>query len=265
MYHRLWSCCASFVLVRRPKIESGYISNSYKHIINRSFVLKMSETTVAVPEEVTPSKKIVLETPEIQGSTVIGATRWLTLSNLTYKDRYGDKRGWDMVSRSTKKPESYADAVVIVSILKGGGLAEPHIILVKQFRPPLKANTIEMPAGLIDDGETPQQAAAREMHEECGYVGTPIGILSPELSISPGLSNETAAIVHIEIDLDLEQNQNPKQKLDVGEDIEVLKVPLSQLTKTLVDLDKEGNKIFFGLYTFALALSMSKSLLGIAE
>jgi hypothetical protein len=61
-----------------------------------------------------------------------------------------------MCSRSTKKADSYADAVVIFCVLSGGGLKEPHILLVKQFRPPIEAYAIEMPAGLIDPGETPE-------------------------------------------------------------------------------------------------------------
>jgi 8-oxo-dGTP pyrophosphatase MutT (NUDIX family) len=48
----------------------------------------------------------------------------------------------------------------------------PEIILQKQYRPPLNKVVIEVPAGLIDAGETPEQAAVRELKEETGYVGT---------------------------------------------------------------------------------------------
>ena len=47
----------------------------------------------------------------------------------------------------------------------------PEIILQKQYRPPVGKVVIELPAGLIDAGETPQQAAIRELKEETGYVG----------------------------------------------------------------------------------------------
>ncbi len=49
---------------------------------------------------------------------------------------------------------------------------EDEVVLVKQFRPALDAYTIEAPAGLIDENETPEEAALRELREECGYVGT---------------------------------------------------------------------------------------------
>jgi ADP-ribose pyrophosphatase len=47
----------------------------------------------------------------------------------------------------------------------------PDIVLQKQYRPPLDKVVIEIPAGLIDAGETAQQAAIRELKEETGYVG----------------------------------------------------------------------------------------------
>jgi 8-oxo-dGTP pyrophosphatase MutT (NUDIX family) len=45
------------------------------------------------------------------------------------------------------------------------------MILQKQYRPPIDKITIEVPAGLIDAGETAEQAAVRELKEETGYVG----------------------------------------------------------------------------------------------
>jgi ADP-ribose pyrophosphatase len=47
----------------------------------------------------------------------------------------------------------------------------PEIVLQKQYRPPVNAVTIEVPAGLVDEGETAEQAAVRELKEETGYVG----------------------------------------------------------------------------------------------
>lgn len=47
---------------------------------------------------------------------------------------------------------------------------EKHrILLVKQFRLPAEQDLWELPAGRIDEGETPLQAAKRELREETGY------------------------------------------------------------------------------------------------
>jgi ADP-ribose pyrophosphatase len=52
--------------------------------------------------------------------------------------------------------------------------AGPEIVLQKQYRPPLDKIVIELPAGLIDAGETAEQAAIRELKEETGYVAEAI-------------------------------------------------------------------------------------------
>merc|ERR1712157_658325 len=79
-------------------------------------------------------------------------------------------------------------------------------LLVEQFRPPLGKNTMEFPAGLIDDGETPARAALRELREECGYVGEScktVPKVSPQVTcMSPGLTDETTAIVMVTVDMD---------------------------------------------------------------
>ncbi|MCJ7531963.1 MAG: NUDIX hydrolase [Anaerolineales bacterium] len=43
-------------------------------------------------------------------------------------------------------------------------------MLVKQFRPALNKITLELPSGAIDSGETPSDAALRELYEETGYT-----------------------------------------------------------------------------------------------
>ncbi len=44
-----------------------------------------------------------------------------------------------------------------------------EIILIRQFRPSLEKETLEIPAGSIDFGETPAETAPREILEETGY------------------------------------------------------------------------------------------------
>ena len=44
-------------------------------------------------------------------------------------------------------------------------------MIIVQYRPPVEAFCVEFPAGLIDEGESPEQAAVRELREGTGYFG----------------------------------------------------------------------------------------------
>lgn len=73
------------------------------------------------------------------------------------------------MKRPTRPKGSAVDAIQILAILeKPSG---PELLLEKQFRPPTGKVVIELPAGMVDQGETPEQAAVRELKEETGYVG----------------------------------------------------------------------------------------------
>ena len=93
---------------------------------------------------------------------------------------------WEYVSRSRG-----IRAAVIVAIEDG------HILLVEQYRVPLKAHCIELPAGLIGDeteGEPVAAAAARELEEETGYSAERIEEIG-EFASSPGMVSETFTLV----------------------------------------------------------------------
>lgn len=59
------------------------------------------------------------------------------------------------------------DGVIILAVTE-----TDEIILVKQFRPALNQYTLEFPSGSINESESesPQEAAARELYEETGFV-----------------------------------------------------------------------------------------------
>lgn len=72
-----------------------------------------------------------------------------------------------------------------------------HVLLVEQYRVPLKANCLELPAGLVGDetsGEAPEIAAGRELEEETGYRAGKIENLGRFCS-SPGMTSETFTLL----------------------------------------------------------------------
>lgn len=70
------------------------------------------------------------------------------------------------------------DYVSIVAQTKSG-----DVVLVKQYRPAVEVVTLELPAGLVDAGWTPDETAVRELKEETGFVAdrvTLVGCLKPD-------------------------------------------------------------------------------------
>lgn len=57
------------------------------------------------------------------------------------------------------------DGVIVLALTPGN-----KIVLVDQFRPALGHRTLEVPAGSVDSHESPEEAAARELYEETGYI-----------------------------------------------------------------------------------------------
>jgi 8-oxo-dGTP pyrophosphatase MutT (NUDIX family) len=206
--------------------------------------------------------RVVSETP-------LASTRWLSLVQLTYLDPIGKSRVWDAVRRPTTDVHAEADAVCVFAVLKSKsnskstlrGSSAGETLLVRQFRPATGGETIELPAGLIDKGESAEEAALRELREECGYVGV-VRCKTPPVVLSPGLSDEKVVWVTVDVDLDAEENSQPEQRLEGSEFISVIRVPIVGLLGTLDTLAGEGKKVFAGLYTMAWALEHGASVLG---
>eukprot|EP00668_Euglena_longa_P042200 GGOE01055682.1.p1 GENE.GGOE01055682.1~~GGOE01055682.1.p1 ORF type:complete len:371 (-),score=74.82 GGOE01055682.1:332-1294(-) len=185
----------------------------------------------------------------------VARTKWLRLETIFYTDRSGRSHQWNSVTRTTKM-ERDADAVVILpKVVKQG--KEVQTLLVKQFRPSVNAHTAEFPAGLVDPGESPEEAALRELLEETGYRGT-AGKVFPMTALSPGICNETVRIVCVTIDLDDPDNETPTPRADEVEDIAVELVPLRGLADRLQQLDDEGLVVFMGLYSFAVGMELNR-------
>jgi len=69
-------------------------------------------------------------------------------------------------------------------------MPEPnHLILIRQYRHAIKRFLWELPAGSVDEGEEPDQAAVRECHEEIGQVPATVVRLA-SLFPTPGFCDE---------------------------------------------------------------------------
>ena len=91
---------------------------------------------------------------------------------------------WEFVDRLNA-----TGAAVIVAVTEN-----QKLLLVEQYRIPVKSRTIELPAGIIGDGpegsaEDPKEASRRELLEETGYSAEDIAVLT----IGPSSSGITLA------------------------------------------------------------------------
>ena len=65
----------------------------------------------------------------------------------------------------------------------------------------MNAYVVEHVAGLVDEGESVESAARRELREEVGYTNVTVVSSSPRgVPMDPGMSNSCIAMVHVEVD-----------------------------------------------------------------
>ena len=124
---------------------------------------------------------------------------------------------------------------------------EGEIVMVRQYRHGARHVTLEIPGGIVDPGETPAEAAARELLEETGYRGdapVPIGAVNP----NPALFGNACHSFWI-------ANARPVAAIQNGETEETVVecVPGDQLQARLTAGDITHALVIAGLYWYELA------------
>ena len=179
----------------------------------------------------------------------IGEGNWVFIEEVRYSDRTGAVRSWESVGRIAGR-----GAVIIIATLENSD----ELFLVRQFRPPLGRYVIEFPAGLIDDGESPETTAVRELREETGYAGKVISV-TPRSASSPGMSGETLFFVRMTVDDGHLDNLDPETEFDDSEDIETFRVSASDLDAFLAKRSEDGDAIDAKLSAFALGNGLAST------
>ena len=120
-----------------------------------------------------------------------------------------------------------------------------EIYMVRQFRYALGEEMWELPAGKLEAGEDPFEAAKRELEEECGVTAdeyTPLGCIYPTV----GYDNEK---IYIWMAKGLHKTH---QHLDADEFLDVHKVPFDQALKLVLDNTIRDSKTVAGILRYAL-------------
>jgi len=128
-----------------------------------------------------------------------------------------------------------------------------EILLIKQYRHPVRERLWEIPAGLLDvEGEQKLDAAKRELMEETGYVAGSWEELT-SFHTTPGGNNETITIFlakdarHVGHDLDLEGEEV---------DMEIQWVALAEAVSSVVRGEMRSPSAAVGIMALALRLGV---------
>lgn len=144
--------------------------------------------------------------PEVKTKTKT-RTKWLILKQAFYKSKTGKDMSWYFVERKNNP--------AIVTIIVRSNKTQ-KLLFIEQFRVPVQKRVLEFPAGLVDHGETLEQAALRELKEETGYEKVKINYISALSPKSAGLTNERASLIYSSID---DEKVVGKSAMEESEDI----------------------------------------------
>jgi len=165
---------------------------------------------------------------EILNREIVYNGKFVRINKKTFRTKNGKEGFWEVVERQNL----HKRIVIVFALTKN-----KEVILEKNYRVPLEAYVIELPAGLTDKaGESEAEAGKRELFEETGYKAEKVIEVFSSVG-SPGLSNSEYVYFfapNVEF--------IGKQKADDYEEIEVLTVPLEKLVDFLLE-PKKGIKI----------------------
>ncbi len=114
------------------------------------------------------------------------------------------------------------DAAMVVAVTK-----DQEVVFVRQYKHGAGKIILELPAGRIEKGNSPEKTAIEELEEETGYIAEktdPLGFMYADPS--KGTQRTYGFLVR---DLVVRR----KQKLDITEDIEVILIPIDQIDEKI--------------------------------
>lgn len=115
-----------------------------------------------------------------------------------------------------------ADWVNIIAITP-----EHHVVTLRQYRPGTNRICLEIPGGMIDEGEAPSAAAARELEEETGFIATQWFALG-QCAPNPALQNNA---LHMYVALNATPTGTARP--DDGEVLAVTTLPMAEVLHLL--------------------------------
>lgn len=145
-------------------------------------------------------------------STLVTASPWRSLID-------------DELASPTGAAARYAYLAVPRAVFVVAVTRDRHVLLVRQYRHPVRDWTLEVPAGTVEDGESAAAAAAREASEEVGATGGTWRHLGSFYSSSAHLSLRSDGFLVTDVDVGA---PHP----DAGEELFVVRRPVAEVLAT---------------------------------
>ncbi|MCL2149345.1 MAG: NUDIX hydrolase [Dehalococcoidia bacterium] len=142
--------------------------------------------------------------------------------------------------KATREVVEHADAVAVVAVDGTGS-----VLLERQYRHAASKELLEIPAGGIEPGETPEAAICREMQEETGFFPRKLKKIGGFYS-APGWATE---YLHLFIATDLVPSPLSAEDTD---EIKLETVPISRISQLIVEGVIEDGKSIAGLLWYLM-------------
>ncbi len=145
---------------------------------------------------------------------------------------------------ATREVVHHPGGVCVIPVTEDG-----CVLMVKQYRYPMKKALLELPAGKLEYGESHYDCGLRELREEVGMTASKYEYLG---AIYPTPAYVTEKI-HLYLAQDLKQDT---QKLDADEFLDVIKMPLEQAVRLVLSGEICDSKTQIGILKAKLLLGL---------
>ena len=181
----------------------------------------------------------------MEGSAPLG--EWLQLD----EEPVADMRIFGVTRRIMRNPRNGRDREIAIIDSRDwvnvvAVTTDAEIVLVRQWRHGTEHVTLEIPGGLVDPGESPADAAVRELREETGFSGgtvSALGVVEP----NPAFMSNRCHTYLVE-----DCSRTGVQALDDGEDIEVTTRPLASIRELVAGGAIDHALVVCGFWWLAL-------------